>query len=185
MKAYQVTKKLKDFQVIKALHASAFPGSQYVPMTFLLRRAKRNTINFNAYYDEDIFVGFAYTVTLNDLTYLFVFAIQSDIRSKGYGTQILNLIKEAYPTNRIVLNMLALDPKASDNEQRKRREKFYLKNGYSFADFSCEMNGNKLVVLFQNKTCTPEEFLAIFKEFWGPILFAFFKPKIMVSKSDN
>ena len=173
-----ITKEMNDFGLFKDLYYTAFPKSEQIPMAFLLRKAKKDGIRFNAYYDEDIFVGFTYTITDGDLTYLLYLATRADIRSKGYGRQILNHIRTTYPVNRLVLNCLAEDENADDNEMRKRRQNFYFRNGYAYAGFSCKMNGNSLIVLAHNCHVTPEEFLGIFKKFWGSIFFAFFKPKM-------
>lgn len=174
-----ITKNMKDFNLFKNLFYTAFPKSEQVPVGVLLSNAKSDKVSFDAYYDGNIFVGFTYILTYEDLTYLFYFAIRSDIRSKGYGTQILSHIKKTYPNQRLVLNCDAEDETAADNEVRKKRKDFYFKNGYSNMDFTCKMNGNHLEILTHSCDVTPEEFQMIFKKFWGRILFTFLKPKII------
>jgi len=173
-----ITKTMKDFSLIEDLYYTAFPKHEQVPMGMLLSRTKNKDMDFDAYYDGDVFIGFTYLIADKDLTYLFYLATSADVRGKGYGAQILSHIKANHPNQRLVLNCLAEDVQADDNDLRLRRQNFYLRNGYSHAGFSCKMNGNHMIALVQNGAVTTEEFSAIFKRFWGPIWFIFFKPKI-------
>jgi len=173
-----ITKNFKDFHMIQALYRSAFPRQEQAPMMFLLRQTKREEITFNAYYDEGTFVGFTYTITFDNLTYLAYLAVRSDIRSKGYGAQIMQHLRESYPNNRIVLCLEVQDETAVNSAQRERRRAFYHKNGYDSAGFSCVQHGNHLDVFINKGRVTPEEFRALFKQYLGAVLFVFFKPKI-------
>ena len=174
-----ITKKLKDFRLVLDLYYSAFPSSEQAPIFFLLQRAKKDNIKFSAYYDEDIFVGFSYTITFGDLTYLLYLAVRQDIRSKGYGAQILKHIREFYPENRIILNIEIEDATAENNAERIRRKSFYIRNGYSLAGFSLEMSGNMFEFLISGGVCIADEFRELFKKYMGSLLFAFYKPKII------
>ena len=174
-----ITKKLNNFHTVEDLYLSAFPKQERVPPKVLLGQTKRDVVKFNAYYDEDEFVGLSYTVTYGDLTYLFFLATRSDVRSKGYGAQILECIKAQHPNSRIVLNLEAQDETADNSEQRKKRKAFYLKNGYTPTGMTLEVRGNVLELLFlaDKGTCTEDEFKALFKKFWGPIVFLIVGPK--------
>lgn len=58
-------------------------------MGTLLKRSKREGIDFIAYYDEEKFIGLAYLITFKNLTYLWYLAVVQDLRSQGYGAQVL------------------------------------------------------------------------------------------------
>ena len=170
-----ITKHLKNSHIIKGIYNSTFPKFQQIPVRFLLHKTKNEAVKFNAYYDEDLLVGFSYTITYDDLTYVLYLASNPDFHSKGYGSQILACIKEQYPNNRIILNLEGQDEKAKNSEQRKKRKNFYLKNGYAPAGMSLKfINGLTADVLIINGTCTVAEFRALFKRylgiFWLPIL---------------
>ncbi|MGM0147832.1 hypothetical protein IGJ77_001604 [Enterococcus sp. AZ147] len=139
-------------------------------MGTLLKRSKREGIDFIAYYDEEKFIGLAYLITFENLTYLWYLAVVQDLRSQGYGAQVLSHIKENYPDNCIVLNLEAENPAASNNEQRKIRKAFYLRNGYRPDHHIVKMGGEKLEILFTNGVFEIENYQKIFKRFWGPIL---------------
>lgn len=52
-------------------------------MGTLLKRSKREGIDFIAYYDEEKFIGLAYLITFENLTYLWYLAVVQDLRSQG------------------------------------------------------------------------------------------------------
>jgi len=62
-----ITKKFKDFQAVKDLYTSAFPKVEQAPLWFVFWRAKNAYIDFTAYYDGDIFAGFTYIITHEDI----------------------------------------------------------------------------------------------------------------------
>jgi len=172
-----ITKNLKDFPIVEALYTSAFPTAEQAPMPYLLKRTEKNYVEFHAYYDGDVFVGFTYSMTHENLTFVMYLAIDANHRAKGYGSQILNQIREAYPNNRIILNIEAEDETADNNAQRKKRKQFYMRNGYNTSGVFLKIMGVTYELLVCNGNCTAKEFLALNKKFMGSLLFLFFKPK--------
>jgi len=176
-----ITKAIKHdkegFQNIKDLYSSAFPRREQVSLSLLINQTKKDTVKFDAFYDGDVFVGLTYTISFKDMTYLWYLATRSDMRSKGYGSQIMRHLHEAHPNNRIILNLDVQDEAAADSEIRKKRKEFYIKNGYSSTGYLCVFGGNKLDVMSVNSNVTFDEFSSIFKNYFGPIMYFFAKPK--------
>ena len=175
--AIPVTKN--NFHEVKALYLVAFPKQEQVPFPFLVSKTKNPNMQFLAYYHDTTFVGLTYTVTHEDITYLWYLATDSNLRSQGYGSQIMQHLAAIFPQQRIVLNLDVEDPTAKDSEIRKKRKQFYINNGYQTMPYKCNFNGNKLDIMTINGTLAPEEFAPIFKKFFGPILYLFHKPKIL------
>ena len=178
LQTQQITRKLKDFGRVKDLYIEAFPKSERAPIAYLFYIARKDTVRFNAYYDNDVFVGFTYTITIDDMIYLLYFAVESGLRSKGYGAQILSFIQELYPNNRIILNIEVEDEKADNNADRIRRKSFYLKNGYTLTTIYFKMNGNIYDVLVSNGICTADDFRYLWKKYMGTLLFTLYRPQI-------
>ena len=178
-----ITKAIKNdqktFDQVKQLYSTAFPKQEQAPLNFLINETKRETIRFDAYYDGDMFVGLTYTLTYDDMTYLWYLAASAEVRGQGYGSQILQHLRETYPNNRIILNLDVQDESARDSEIRKKRKEFYIKNGYTTADYACIFNKNHLDVMTVGGNVTSSEFLSIFKNNFGPIMRLFIKPKIV------
>ena len=86
----------------------------------------------NYLYNKKEFIGF--TVILPDkefkIAYIWFLAINAKYRSKGLGTKALQEINKKYNKYEIALDLERTDQTAENNEQRKRRIKFYEKNGY-------------------------------------------------------
>lgn len=123
----QVTKKIKEYKEIKALLKSAFPRNEQTPISLLNHWAKKDKNQFCAYYEEDIFCGLTFTVSKNKTIFIMYLAITDKIRSKGFGSAILDQMKRQYPEYDFVLNIEPLDEKALNYEQRVKRFKFYKK----------------------------------------------------------
>ena len=178
-----ITNSIKNdregFRHICNLYFSAFPRQEQAPLAFLINQAKKDAVKFYAFYDGDAFVGLTYTISFKDMTYLWYLAIRSDLRSKGYGSQIMQHLHELYPNNRIVLNLDVQDETALDSEIRKKRKDFYIKNGYSSTGYLCTFHGNKFDVMSTNGSVTFNEYLSLFKNNFNPIVYFFLKPKIL------
>ena len=182
LNAKPITKAIKhdkeSFAHIRDLYSTAFPRQEQVPLPFLIKQTKNVSNKFEAFYDGGVFVGLAYTISYKDITYLWYLATRSDLRSKGYGSQIMQHLYETNPNKRIILNLDVQDASASDNDIRKKRKEFYLRNGYSSTGYLCNFNRNKLDVMSMNGYVAPDEFVSVFKDFFG-IMYFIAKPKIV------
>jgi len=68
--------------------------------------------------------------TIENLICILFFAVDTEIRSSGYGSRILDIIQSLYPENKITLSIDRYNEEPSDAENRLRRKNFYLKNKY-------------------------------------------------------
>ena len=173
-----ITTRHADIAAIRSLYFSSFSEAEQAPFWFIVRRAKAKDINFRAYYDDEIFAGFAYFVAVDDLTYLGFIAINPDSRSKGYGSQIMKHIEDCYLGNRIILCIETVDVAAENNQQRIRRRDFYLKNGYSSSGLIVEEKGEDFELLVKGGSCNKEDFHKVIRKFASPLVFPFIKPKL-------
>jgi GNAT superfamily N-acetyltransferase len=176
-----LTKNSSEFAKVKELYYGSFPENERIPMNLLMWKAKQNFVDFLLLYDEEKFVGFTYLITNEDLTYVLYIAIDSSVRSKGYGGHALAKIKDKYPNNRIILNIEVSDEKASNYEQRVTRRKFYTRNGYEGSSFLYRDRWGLYEVMVQGGKFNEEEFYALLKNFAGILLFSVFKPQITLS----
>jgi len=180
--AKPITKAIKHdkegFKHIRDLYSTAFPRQEQVALPFLIRQTKKVSNKFDAFYDGDVFVGLTYTISYKDMTYLWYLATCAELRSKGYGSQIMQHLHETHADKRIILNLDVQDESAADSDIRKKRKEFYLRSGYSSTGYLCNFNGNKLDVMSINGYVAPDEFVSIFKEFFG-IMYFIAKPKIL------
>ena len=73
---------------------TVFPQNEQIPMWLLRVLAFRKNVNFRAFYDDDQFCGVLYTAEDNKYIFVLYLAVNDRIRSKGYGTKILDWLKQ-------------------------------------------------------------------------------------------
>ena len=171
---FEVTKKSPWFPQVKALYESAFPANERIPIKHLLDdKIKREFWAF--FYKDDgenaaapKFCGFSNSITHGSITNIVYFAVVPELRSRGYGSQILQVIREQHPDTRIVVDIeVEEDSKdAEELERRNRRRDFYLRNGFGSSPVDYVWQGEHYRLLTAGGTVTEKEF----RDFWKEIL---------------
>ena len=116
---------------VSKLYISAFPENERPPLEWFYRAVNYYRENqVVGYYDNDAFIGFSYLVFYQDIVYIAFLAVDEKQRNQGYGTLILNDIKNTYSDYIKLLCFEEVDTKYHDYDNRLKRQKFYLKNGY-------------------------------------------------------
>lgn len=139
-----------------ALYMSAFPEYERIPLDALHRGMTLSDIDYNAILDDGRFVGLAYTMTADSLLYLIYFAVDPSCRSKGYGGQVIGMLKGMAPEGRVFLN---IEPVVeSDNyDQRMSRRNFYERHGLREFMIVTAPDGNDYMVMASGRGITEEE----------------------------
>lgn len=52
-----------------------------------------------------------------------------EVRGKGYGSKLIDMVRETHPGKRIFLVVEPMDVTSDDYEMRVRRQRFYERNG--------------------------------------------------------
>ncbi len=133
----KVTKKLDNYNEIVEFMKRSFPKEELMPMWLLILVSKMKKYEFNAYYDDDLFVGILFTIESKESIFIFYIAVNDKIQSKGYGSRLLELIFDRYSKKHISLFIETMDDiNASNYEQRVKRLSFYERNGFMQTGFS-------------------------------------------------
>ena len=159
------------WQQIGALYKTAFPPDERAPFWLLRRRVKQGRAQILVAYDAKKLVGFTYLVIYRDLVYLFYFAIDSEMRGQGYGSAVLQALRQEFPGRRIFLAREQLDEQAENAEQRRSRHEFYLFNG--FCDWPCQIKEASViydVMGMGGDNITPAECQALIDSWGGSLL---------------
>lgn len=171
---FDVTKDAPWFPQVKALYESAFPANERIPIKHLLDdKIKRE---FWAFFDKEDgeiaatprFCGFSNSITHGDITNIVYFAVVPELRSRGYGSKILQAIREKHPDSRIVVDIeVEEDSKdAEELKRRNRRREFYQRNGFDASPVDYVWQGEHYRLLSAGGTVTEKEF----RDFWKEIL---------------
>lgn len=174
--------KSKRKKEIKKIYTSSFLKEDRMPFEMMLMMSHLWHTDFLSFYDEDTLCGFIYMATIKKITFVMFFAVAENLRSKGYGSNILAHIESMYPKNKMILTIEPCDKEAKDINQRIRRKRFYMKNGYIETGYFVKL-GKKQEILIKNGEFDKREFTRFF------MLYSNFtmKPKVWKSeaKSEN
>ena len=152
-----------DMIKILNLYYNSFPENELVDFSnFFFSSINGDVLSF---YDNNKFIGFAATITNNNITNILYFAIEPDQRSKGYGTQSLKQICDYFKNNKIILDVE--DPNGSYNEaeygRRQKRIQFYIKAGFRLTDIKYNWCNEYYIIMINNEAKITE---SEFWEFW-------------------
>ncbi len=129
------------------LLVEAFPEDERPPVDIFFKNLiiNKEHTRLIAYYDNNTFVGFTSLVFYKDICYLFFLAVSPTLRHQGYGSQILEIIKNDYQDYIILLAFEEVDPQYDNYEERKNRKAFYLNHGFKDNGFK----SNEWGVIFE------------------------------------
>lgn len=121
----------KHYREVKRLFLSAFPPEERRSLLSLwLLNVMRPQVALRTYWEKDVFCGFSLTVDSEKYLYVSFIAINSDVRGQGYGSEILERLRQEYPEKALLVEVEAPDEHASNNGQRQKRMEFYCRNGF-------------------------------------------------------
>lgn len=168
----KAVKKAPNKAEIKNLYLAAFPKEERLPWWLLRFWGVCRRGNLTAYYDGKIFCGFTFTVTEADAFYVMFLAVDSKVREQGYGSAILEYLKQANPGKTIFLAVEPLGEAAPNNDQRIKRMAFYKKNGFSDTGFNIREVGGVFRMLSSTEKIDADAcqrvFLKLSCGFWKP-----------------
>jgi len=169
MKTKQITQANADEQ-IKALYQTAFPEEEQIPWDDLLRLIDRMPLDFTAYYDGDNFIGFTIVYQRQPFNWFWYFAVREQLRGKGYGQEILSALIDRYKDSPNILDMESPDQPCDNIEQRQRRHRFYLRNGFRDTHVYRTYDGITYTIMMMGEgTFTQQDYDDIIRElqqFW-------------------
>ncbi len=157
---------------IRRLYRNAFPANERAPLFMLYHHAKNERNSFFAVEDNGEFIGLVYTIKTDKMAYVFFLAVEENKRGKGYGTKILDMIKNKYSDYAIALMIEDTHIEDVDNyQERINRLDFYKKNGFNELNIKIKEAGVDYELLGTESTVTQGDFLELMKGFLGDFLF--------------
>ncbi|MCL2573101.1 MAG: GNAT family N-acetyltransferase [Defluviitaleaceae bacterium] len=115
-------------QKIEALYEKTLPT--YGLFKFYSDRRDNEGSDLYNIFDGEEWVGFIYLISSTRMENITLIAIDASGRPKGYGSAVLDLVKELHKGKPIVLLMDTVDPKCEDFEVKQKRKAFYERNGF-------------------------------------------------------
>lgn len=165
---------IKKNKKVTKLYNEAFPKDERIPIWLLKILARKDKAKFYGIYDNEKFVGLVYNIFYKDIVFVFYLAIDKVTRGKGYGTKVLDSIKEKYKNYRIILCIEPVDENSDNYEQRVKRKNFYLKNGFEDSNYTIKERNIIYEMLYYNENVTSQEFQALMKNYFGKVVYSYF-----------
>lgn len=165
MEYTRVNRKQKDYRSVVELMLTSFPPEERIPILVLNLLSKKRNVNFNAWYDNQEFCGITYTIESEKMIFLLYFAVNAQLRSKGYGSRIIEEIKKIAGKREIILHVEKPNEYAENNAQRVQRIAFYERNGFYQSDFDLCIEGTDYLVFSTNAVSDRKEFDRILKKY--------------------
>ncbi len=163
---------------IKELYKEAFPIEEQMPYWALRWRSSKGGARLCGVFDGPKLVGMVSFLTEGNFLYLMYLAVAEQYRDCGYGSAILNFLKERYPQWPIMICVEPMDPQAKNFAQRQRRWRFYERHGFVKQPFRVKEG----IVVFDVLTCggtvQPAWYMNLMKRFVGPLRMVF-HPKVL------
>ena len=121
-----------------------------------------------------MFSDMTFSAATDKVLFVLFLAVAADVRGQGYGSAILEKLRQSYPAHTILLNVELLDPQADNYAQRVQRMHFYKKNGFYDTGYDIDEVGGTFRVL----STAPRLCVADYLQVFGKISYGFWKPYI-------
>ena len=161
------------------LYKKAFPGAQRIPTWILRYKLRKGKVGFNIIYSHDTWVGLIYITEYKDIVFIQFLAIDESYRSGGFGSKVMDLLKDTHSGKRIVLNIEELVKQAKNYQQRVKRKAFYEKNGFSSSGYIVQEADERHEMLILGGRISKEEIDSNYKSLLGGVISFFFRPKVI------
>lgn len=149
---------------VEKLYLAAFPANERRPLDDLLNDPSGHGETI-AFYDGDAFVGFVCLLTAGDIVHVIYFAIAENLRGRGFGGEVLALVRGQRPGMRVIADLEAQSPDAPNAGERARRRAFYMRNGFAPTGVAYAWRGEEYEILCAGGRLTDAEFW----RFWETI----------------
>lgn len=113
------------------------------------------------------FAGMAVLLTYEDITHILYIAVEEALRSRGYGSRMLDLIRKHYPGQKIIADLERPEENAQNEPQRESRVAFYRKNGYRFTGIDYRWEGEDYCIMSNGGDVTREAFGNFWRHFYS------------------
>ena len=162
----------KHKKEIKKLYKTAFPRNERAPLPLLFKRTNNGRDSFYAVLENGEFLGLVYTIAAEKMVYVFFLAVKEEKRGRGYGTRILEKIRETNPHKIIALLIEDTEDVTAKNfDERIKRLEFYESNGFKRLNIKINEAGVAYELLGTDLNITQADFLFLMKNWLGIFLF--------------
>lgn len=153
----------KYIRKMKRLKREAFPRQERIAFDKLIDLSNRQSFDFLAVIDDDVFVGFFLLAKNSETVYLFFFAVSKKQQTKKTGKELLTLLREYYPYQQIVLDLVEIE-EGPNTIPRQDKKDFYIDNGFHETGYELQQGELKYELLCNGEPFNKESFTSLLEE---------------------
>ncbi|MBQ7874141.1 MAG: GNAT family N-acetyltransferase [Oscillospiraceae bacterium] len=158
----RISYRSKDIPKIRKLYFEAFPENERFNFNMMLKNESGHYETFGFYLDES-FCGFAILLNSGDISHILYLATEPELRGKGLGAKALGALGRIKKDMRIIVDIERELPGCAENEIRRRRKNFYLRNGYKETEVRYRWQDESYEILVAGGELSKEDFGGFWK----------------------
>ena len=147
---------------VRDIYFDSFPKNERMPFPIMVAMSKLWNTDFWGFYDNDTLCGFVYLAHNRKIVFVMFLAVDKTLRSKGYGSAILQEIQNKYPNKKIIISIEPCEPNSPDIKLRTKRKDFYMRNGYKETGYMMKLNGVVQEIIIINGEFSKKQFRTFF-----------------------
>lgn len=164
------------------IYESSFPEAEKIPYENILRIIEEAEfpVEYLAHEEgggltlgQGDLIGLSITAELDDYDWIWYLAVREICRRRGYGKQLLQIVKQrcydaSYRTKPIIIEIESPTQAICNNpEERKRRHKFFLDQGFRDTDVTYERAGILYLIMSNSDlSFTKEDYNRMLDTLW-------------------
>lgn len=146
-----------ELPTLLRIYEEDFPIEERVYTVEQLISAREDAkLDVNALCEGEKTVGIVITISQETWAYLMFLGIDRQFQSGGYGAKALKAVLDMAGERPLIFVIEAIDPNASNAEQRVRRKKFYLRQGMHDTGFRRASGGCDFEFMSSREELSPE-----------------------------
>ena len=153
----RIKPRSKDLGKIERLYIESFPENERFSFSKMIKNESGHYETFG-FYKDGVFCGFAILLNSLDISHIIYFATLPEMRGKGLGAKALAAMGRIKKGMRIIVDIEREVPDCEENEIRRRRKNFYLRNGYSETEIRYRWQDEAYEILVFGGEISPEDF---------------------------
>lgn len=153
-----------DTLKIKKVYRASFPVCERKPFSIIKKMQKKGKSDIWIYEEEGKFLGFASTINGENAVLVDYLAVSPKERGRGLGGMMLQDLRGEYTDGKLFLEIEAPMQGAANNEERKKRKKFYLRNGMQEVGLTVNIFKTDMELLSYGLHLTFEEYREFYRQ---------------------
>ena len=144
------------YKQVNDIYEKSFPPEErYITLDKMVQ--SQNT-ELYCLIDNNQILGMIYLIFYKEMIFILYLTVNTEERSKGYGSYLLKWCLQKYSDKKIYLNIEEVKKDVKDYETRKKRLKFYQKNGFFITNYISKEEAENFNILSNSKKMDIDEY---------------------------